>query len=679
MRPVILLLALLFANSATAQALIDDKATAETKALYANLFQLAQQGILFGHHDSSKYGSRWSGDEQRSDIHDVLGAWPAVYGWDILNFGIWDDPEWVVDEMAQIRGLITEAYQRGGINTICWHMRNPVSGAKYNDTTNLAVSRILPDGDYHSRYLKLLDKAVAFFKSLKAPGGEAIPILFRPFHEHNKEWFWWGDEFCTPDEYIALWRFTLDYCRKAQVHNLIWVYSPDRFLSRAEYLERYPGDAYVDVLGLDNYWFLRNTNGHEDTRRMIRTIARECIARNKIAALTETGLEGVTTDDWFTRVLLPVFRGEPAARYFAYALIWRNADQKHHYAPFPRHASAADFRRFHADPLTLFEDDLPDVYHIPSAAAPEAERPGRGSWLRDAIFANVETFYFRRQLESWQSRPPHTPDYPAFANFAAWSKDFDPVAQNVRGLRSEIRYAASDRESVIIDPKMNKWQPQTLAPVIIQIDPAGKVTGSELPAFLHASQFPDRISRLRIEFDNPAARIFTLSVSSISPGGAGLRFRLDDKLLRDELLTVPAKELETEKVVLHHRGGFSVGVPPGKHVLLIDNPGPDWLRISGCDLQRPKETTMVRGVVGDSMALVWLRNTTFITDQGLPTPIQQARLLVYDLPVGTWQVETWDPGAGAGPSSLHKVGSNGLLVLPIVNLERDIAYRLERQ
>ncbi|MFT5127882.1 MAG: mannan endo-1,4-beta-mannosidase [Rhodothermales bacterium] len=679
MKRAILLLAFVLANSATAQTLIDPDASAETQALYTNLHRLAKEGILFGHHDSTKYGSRWSGEADRSDVHDVVGAWPAVYGWDILNFGIWDDSQWVIDEMAQIRTLITEAYSRGGINTICWHMRNPVSGAKYDDTTNLAVTRILPDGDYHERYLQLLAKAATYFNSLRGPDGEAIPIIFRPFHEHNKEWFWWGDEFCTPDEYIALWRFTVDYFRKAGAHNLIWAYSPDRFLSRAEYLERYPGDDYVDVLGVDNYWYLRSTNGYEETRRMFRTIARECIARGKIAALTETGLEGVKTHDWFTRVLLPAFRGEPAARYFAYALIWRNADQKHHYAPFPRHSSAADFRRFHADPLTLFEDDLPDVYHIPSEDAPEAERTGRADWLRDAIFANVETLYFRRQLESWQERPKHTPDYPAFANFATWSTGFDPIEQNVRGLRSEIRYAVIDRENVIIEPEMKKWVPDSLDPVDIQIDQQGLITGSALPSFLHANTFVDRIHQLRVELDNPAARIFTVAVSSISPGGASLRVRLDDHLLRDEPLTVPAKAIEEEGAVMHHRGGFSVGVPPGKHVLLIDNPGPDWLRIGACYLQRPKETAIVRGVIGDKMALAWMRNTTFITDQGLPTPIQQARLLIYDLPVGTWRVETWDPAKGAGASSLHKVGGNGLLVLPIVNLERDIAYRIIRE
>ena len=358
-------------------------------------------------------------------------------------------------------------------------------------------------------------------------------------------------------------------------------------------------------------------------------------------------------------------------------MLWRNSDTKHHYVPYLRHAGADDFRRFHADPFTLFEDDLPDVYRLPDK--PDTEREGRGDWLQDAIFANVESFYYRRQLEPWQKRRPQDPAYPAFANFASWSKGFDPVEQNVRGLRSEIRYAVTDRESVIIEPEMKAWQPETLDPVVIQIDQQGKITGSELPAFLHAEQFADRVHRLRIEFDNPAARLFTLAVSSVSPGGAGLRFRLNDKLLRDEPLAVPAKEIETEKPVYHHRGGFSVGVPPGKHVLLIDNPGPDWLRIGACYLQRPKESAMVRGVIGDSMALLWMRNTTFITDAGIPTPIQQARLLIYDLPVGSWRVETWDPAEGAGASSVHKVGSNGLLVLPIVNLERDIAYRLERR
>ena len=84
--------------------------------------------------------------------------------------------------------------------------------------------------------------------SLKGDRQEYIPVIFRPFHELNGSWFWWGGKNCTPEEIKQLYRFTVAYLRdQKNVHNLLYAYNTDRFTTKEDYLERYPGDEWVDI------------------------------------------------------------------------------------------------------------------------------------------------------------------------------------------------------------------------------------------------------------------------------------------------------------------------------------------------------------------------------------------------------------------------------------------------
>ena len=89
---------------------------------------------------------------------------------------------------------------------------------------------------------------------VKDDKGTLIPVVFRMYHEHTGAWFWWGSKQCTPEEYKQLWIMTVEYLRdKKNVHNLLYAYSPSETKNEAEYLERYPGDEYVDIVGYDCY------------------------------------------------------------------------------------------------------------------------------------------------------------------------------------------------------------------------------------------------------------------------------------------------------------------------------------------------------------------------------------------------------------------------------------------
>ncbi len=350
--------------------LVDPDATPETRALFINLKRLAPEHVLFGHQDDLAYGVHWISEPGRSDVRETAGSYPAVYGWEIgdLEHGAVANLDSV--RFEQMREWIREGYRRGGVITLAWHMDNPVSGGNSWDTTR-AVQAILPGSAEHEKYTRWLDRFADFALSLRGDRGELIPVVFRPFHEMTGSWFWWGGRHTTPEEYHRLWRFTVEYLRDRKgVHNLLWAYSTDVFDSQEQYLQHYPGDEYVDVLGFDDYQSVCSSETREVLVRRLRDVVELAEARGKIAALTETGVETVPDPQWWTRTLLAAIKSDPVAQRIAWVLVWRNANEErdrpnHFYGPHPQHPSAPDFVRFREDPLTLFEDDLPDLYRLP--------------------------------------------------------------------------------------------------------------------------------------------------------------------------------------------------------------------------------------------------------------------------------------------------------------------------
>lgn len=350
---------------------VDKAATKKTRLLYTNLAEIARQGVMFGHQDDQAYGLGWWDEKGRSDVKEVTGSYPSVHGWDLGDIGL---SPFNLDTVnfTSMRKWIKAAYKRGGINTISWHLDNPKTGGSSWDKTP-SVKEALPGGEAHEAYLKQLDALADFLKSCKV-GFTKIPIIFRPFHEHNGNWFWWGKGNCEEQDYKALWRFTADYLKNQRgIHHLLYAFSPDRSrldLSQGQvsYFYGYPGDEYVDIIGLDNYWDVghgHNKNTREQQAKhlsqslsLIHQIARE---KNKVAALTETGHSGLHETDWFTQRILKPLKDNKDLE-IAWVLVWRNRHKGHFYTPPKDHPAAGDFQSFFDDPITLFEKNLRDVY-----------------------------------------------------------------------------------------------------------------------------------------------------------------------------------------------------------------------------------------------------------------------------------------------------------------------------
>lgn len=338
----------------------DRAASSATVRLYNNLNRVRMKGFMFGHQDDLAYGVNWKYIAGNSDIKEVTGDYPAVYGWELGHLELDSLANLDGVPFASMKKMIAAGYERGGVITISWHFTNALTGKSAWDAVPGTVAAILPGGNKHALYISWLDKVAAFMHDLKDKNGDAIPVIFRPFHELNGSWFWWGKNLCTPEEIKALYQFTETYLRDTKkVHNLLYAFNTDRFKEEADYLERFPGDQWVDIIGLDIYQ--RNADNAQFIRDMdasLSMLEKLATARHKIPALTEFGYGTLPDSTWWTNVLLPAI----GSHKIAYALAWRNAGKAlngryEFYVPYKGQSSAPDFIRFYNNSKTLFQKD----------------------------------------------------------------------------------------------------------------------------------------------------------------------------------------------------------------------------------------------------------------------------------------------------------------------------------
>lgn len=126
-----------------------------TQALFFNLHHHSARQIMFGHQDDLAYGVQWRNEAGRSDVKESCGSYPAVFGWDLSKLG---QSHFNIDtvDFDNMRVMMQKAYKMGGVNTISWHLDNPVSGGNAWDTTR-AVGHILPGGSHYEVYRQKLD------------------------------------------------------------------------------------------------------------------------------------------------------------------------------------------------------------------------------------------------------------------------------------------------------------------------------------------------------------------------------------------------------------------------------------------------------------------------------------------------------------------------------------------
>ena len=259
--------------------LINPNADDNAKRLMSYLTDVYGKYILSG-----QYGDGGIGSREVMQIFKATGKIPAVIGLDLMDYS----PSRV--EQGSKGKAVEHAIKYneiGGIVTFCWHWNAPTKylyntpkdpwySGFYTSATNINLADIIGGKDQEGYDLLMADiDAIAIeLKHLEEAG---VPILWRPLHEASGGWFWWGASGAEP--YIELWKLMYDRLTNVhQINNLIWVWN-------GQHKEWYPGDEYVDIMGIDiyagNHVYTSQSGAFCDLLEYTDT--------NKMIALTENG------------------------------------------------------------------------------------------------------------------------------------------------------------------------------------------------------------------------------------------------------------------------------------------------------------------------------------------------------------------------------------------------------
>ena len=180
--------------------------------------------------------------EAAEKIFRATGRWPALISVDYTDF----KRNWL-DTQTPNR-LLLDYWKAGGLVSASVHLNNPANaqGGGLRDKGPPLADLLAPGTPVYTRWLRQLDDLAAGLQQLQDAG---VVVLWRPFHEMNGGWFWWGAQ--PPVDFVRVWRQMFDYFTQTKgLHNLIWVYAPNHGDNAADY---YPGDGYTDLVGLDAY------------------------------------------------------------------------------------------------------------------------------------------------------------------------------------------------------------------------------------------------------------------------------------------------------------------------------------------------------------------------------------------------------------------------------------------
>ena len=348
--------------------------------LAERLQALQQRGYMMGHQDDPFYGVKWSSltsDKQTytawtsdsSDVRRTVGDYPAVMGFDLGGIEMDDEKNLDSVPFSRIHDELIAHHERGGIVTLSWHPRNPkttqphggLSGQKFPDgsawdvSDTTVVASVLPGGSHFEVFQSWMKKVGDFLLTLKDHDGKPIPVIFRPWHENNGSWFWWGQKLCSDNEFHGLWCLLQDELNTRGLTNLLWSYSPnlDGQWTEERFLQRYPGNERVTLIGEDAYQWGTEEDFVKQINADLTFLADFAKKNGKLLAVTECGFKNVPDSTWFTRVLKAQMDKYP----ICYFLLWRNASHEY-FAPAPDLPCAADFRKLYEAENTLFLKDI---------------------------------------------------------------------------------------------------------------------------------------------------------------------------------------------------------------------------------------------------------------------------------------------------------------------------------
>jgi len=257
---------------------VNRNATPEAKKLLEYLYSIRGKRTLAGHHNAVGRA-----DVYPNRVRELTGRTPQVWGCDFINY----HRDGNADQLVQDA---TRKFKEGYTITVMWHAGRPLDDPPFGWKESIQAKLsdreweelLTPGTAIHARWLSHVDTVATYLKKLQLLG---VPVLWRPYHELNGVWFWWGNrkgERGSAKLYLMLFDRLVHFHK---LDNLLWVWNANapRSLIKDEayaYEDFFPGLEYVDVLAADVY--------HRDYRQSHHDQLVE-LAQGKPIALGEVG------------------------------------------------------------------------------------------------------------------------------------------------------------------------------------------------------------------------------------------------------------------------------------------------------------------------------------------------------------------------------------------------------
>ncbi|PPF66651.1 glycosyl hydrolase [Clavibacter michiganensis] len=277
-RRAVLALALGSALLAPAAA-VPDQAQAFPARTKASVIQYLQsitgKNIVSGQHNKEPASAPAQYTQQ---VKDITGQYPGLWGGDLLFTG---------QDAANRQRVVDQAkteWANGSLVALSWHACPPTGpstcafdGGVKSSITDAQFQQIVTGGTaLNGTWRQRMAEVVPYLKQLKDAG---VPVLFRPFHEMNETWNWWGGR-PGANGGAKIYQQMKDYFDSQGLTNLIWVWNVQDN-PQGGWANYYPGASYVDVVSLD-VWY-KNYPSSSDYAQM------QAIAGSKPIAIAEMG------------------------------------------------------------------------------------------------------------------------------------------------------------------------------------------------------------------------------------------------------------------------------------------------------------------------------------------------------------------------------------------------------
>jgi hypothetical protein len=285
---------------------------------------------------------------------------------------------------------------------------------------------------------------------------------------------------------------------------------------------------------------------------------------------------------------------------------------------------------------------------------------------------------------------------------------FTPVAKFVQGVPfNTVRYAPITdtqikwhgtpppprQEDLLITGRHGSWSPAPFnQPRTLVCKQDGTVEGNDqLSRLQHGvKNHPDLHNPVTFQVDYADPGQFIVRVTKVSGyGGGGLRISVDGQTKFEKLF--PDTD-DNHKDITAFNDDYAVAVPAGRHTIVVENPGRDWVFM---DYRLPNYARRTnppvrvyaiaapKALAEGPTAMIWVRHEDFTwyshSHGRSEWPVPTVEVTLAGVPDGRYRAELWNTFTGTAQPTGTVVVTNGRALLVVPAFEKDIALKLVRE